>query len=381
MTGELREIPLMGGPVRFRGALDVERTGAGVLPWRLPTSARAQFPDESVERMATLPSGVRLAFVTTATVLEVEALTTVTRYEGAAGPSGPGALELVVDGALLRREPLSVGNVLHVSAGRGTTVPGPTCRVTFGQLPPGEKEIELWLPQQSRIELVCLRADAEVVPPPATGRRNWLHHGSSVSHFPEADSPADTWPVIAAALGGVELVNLSLAGNALLDPFVARAIRNEPADLISLKLGLNVVTGASFGRRAFGPAVHGFLDTIREGHPDTPLLVVSPVVCPPVEDTPGPVTRTAEGYFTALGTPAAVPGGALTLNVVREELARVVTARQAHDPHLHHLDGRELFGADDIPDLPDGLHPDTAGHRRIAERFAAFAFTHPGPFA
>ena len=41
-------------------------------------------------------------------------------------------------------------------------------------------------------------------------------------------------------------------------------------------------------RRAFTPAVHGFLDTIREGHPDTPLLVVSPILCPIHEDTPGP---------------------------------------------------------------------------------------------
>lgn len=367
--------------MRFRGVLDLERTETGVLPWRLPTWTRAQFPDESVERMATLSSGVRLAFVTTATLLEVEALTTVTQYEGSTERSEPGALELVVDGNLLRREPLPAGNVLHVSAGRGRTVPGPSCRVTFDQLPPGEKEIELWLPQQSRTELISLWADAAVVPPPATGRRSWLHHGSSVSHFPEADSPADTWPVIAAALGGVELVNLSLAGNARLDPFVARAIRDAPVSLISLKLGLNVVTGASFRRRSFGPAVHGFLDTIREGHPDTPLLVVSPVICPPVEDTPGPVTLTADGCFTALGTPADITSGALTVNVVRDELTRIVTARQVHDPNLHYLDGRDLFGTDDIPDLPDGLHPNTAGHRRIAERFAEIAFTRPGPFA
>jgi len=271
--------------------------------------------------------------------------------------------------------------VLHLTAGRGTLVPGPSCRVRFGQLPPGEKVIELWLPQQARTELVGLWADAEVLPPPATGRRRWLHHGSSVSHCPDADSAADTWPVIAASLGGVELINLSLAGNALLDPFVARAVRDEPASLISLKLGLNVVTGASFRLRSFGPAVHGFLDTIREGHPHTPLLVISPVICPPVEDTPGPATLAADGRFAALGACDDIPNGALTVNVVREELMRIVTSRRKLDANLHYLDGRDLFGADDVPDLPDGLHPNSAGQRRMAERFAKIAFTAPGPFS
>lgn len=31
--------------------------------------------------------------------------------------------------------------------------------------------------------------------------------------------------------------------------------------------------------RTFRPAVHAFLDTIREGHPDTPVLVISAVAC------------------------------------------------------------------------------------------------------
>ena len=89
-------------------------------------------------------------------------------------------------------------------------------------------------------------------------------------------------------LGGVDLVNLGFGGSALLDPFVARVIRDTGADLISLKIGINLVNTDLMRRRAFVPAVHGFLDTIRDGHPDTPLLVVSPIACPIHEDTPGP---------------------------------------------------------------------------------------------
>ncbi|SDP46763.1 hypothetical protein SAMN04487905_104238 [Actinopolyspora xinjiangensis] len=54
-----------------------------------------------------------------------------------------------------------------------------------------------------------------------------------------------------------------------------------------------------------------------------------------------------------------------------------------HDPNLHYLDGRELYGAVDFEELPlpDQLHPDAAAHRRIGERFHRFVLTADGPFA
>ncbi|WP_231911051.1 MULTISPECIES: SGNH/GDSL hydrolase family protein [Streptomyces] len=195
------------------------------------------------------------------------------------------------------------------------------------------KDVELWLPQQTPTELVELRADGDVLPPMPDGKRRWVHHGSSIGHGIEADGPTDTWPVVAAALGGVEVVNLSQAGNALLDPYVARTIRDMPADLISLKVGIIIVSLAAFRLRTFGPAVHGFLDTIRDGHPDTPLLLASPVSCPALEDTPGPTAMGPDGKITALGDPADVAGGALSLAVVRAELERIVMARRTRDPH------------------------------------------------
>jgi hypothetical protein len=58
-----------------------------------------------------------------------------------------------------------------------------------------------------------------------------------------------------------------------------RTIRNADADVISLKVGINLVNTDVMRLRAFGPAVHEFVDTIRDGHPSTPLLVVSPIFC------------------------------------------------------------------------------------------------------
>jgi hypothetical protein len=103
------------------------------------------------------------------------------------------------------------------------------------------------------------------------------------------------WPLLAASLGGVELVNLGFSGSALRDPFTARTMSTTPADLISVKIGINLVNTDLMRLRAFRPAVHGFLDTIRDGHPDAPLIVVSPIYCGIHEDTPArtPISTTS----------------------------------------------------------------------------------------
>lgn len=378
----MRAVPLTGGPVELRGALDVEFTPTGVMPRRLPGWTKEQYQDPSVYGVTVMPSGVRLVFRTDACELEFEVLTSTGQLDSDPRPRPTGMLELLVNGALAGRRQAPVGNVLRM-AGPGAVqrlIPGEPGIVRFSGLPAGMKNVELWLPQQTPTELVALRADGDVLPPLPDGRRRWVHHGSSISHCIEADGPTGTWPVVAAALGGVEVVNISQAGNALLDPYVARTIRDMPADLISLKAGINIVSLTAFRLRTFGPAVHGFLDTIRDGHPDTPLLLMSPVSCPALEETPGPTTMGRDGKITALGDPAQVAAGALSLRVVRAELERIVTVRQARDPHLHYADGRALLGPDEVDDLADGLHPTAAAYRRMGHRFAAHAFAKDGPF-
>ncbi|MPY47349.1 GDSL-type esterase/lipase family protein [Streptomyces acidicola] len=378
----MRAVPLMDGPVELRGALDLEITQAGVMPRRLPAWTKEQYQDPSVHGVTLMPSGVRLVFRTDACALELEVLTTTGQLDSDPEPRPTGMLELVVDGVLTGRRRAPVGNVVRMAALGAVQrlIPGGPGTVRFSGLPAGMKNVELWLPQQTPTELVALRADGEVLAPLPDGRRRWVHHGSSISHCIEADGPTGTWPVVAAMLGGVEVINLSQAGNAVLDPYVARTIRDMPADLISLKVGINIVSLAAFRLRTFGPAVHGFLDTIRDGHPDTPLLLVSPVSCPAVEETPGPTAVGPDGKITALSDPAAVAGGALSLAVVRAELARIVAARRDRDPHLHYLDGRELLGPDEAHDLADGLHPTAAAYRRMGKRFATHAFANDGPF-
>ncbi|CAM5712570.1 GDSL-type esterase/lipase family protein [Streptomyces griseorubiginosus] len=373
----------------LRGALDVERTELGVLPHRLPARARAQNTDEQLAMAESQPAGVRLVFRTRATVVKLESLPTKRTYVGAP-PRPHGLYDLVVDGRPAGQGSVLDGNVITVDMTAGTSElrPGPPGTVRFDGLSGEVKDVEIWLPHNETTELIALRTDAPVEPAPPADRRVWLHHGSSISHGSDAASPSRTWPAVAATLGGVELINLGLAGSALLDPFTARAVRDTPADVISLKIGINIVNHDLMRLRAFGPAVHGFLDTVREGHPDAPLLVVSPILCPIHEETPGPCfpdfSEIGEGRFRfrTMGDPAERATGKLTLQVIREELARIVKQRAAEDPHLHYLDGRELYGEPDAADLPlpDDLHPDAATHRLMGERFAGAVFGADGVF-
>ncbi|MGB2571881.1 GDSL-type esterase/lipase family protein [Micromonospora citrea] len=374
----------------LRGALDVQRTARGVLPHRLPAWARAQNTDGQLAMVEAQPAGVRLAFRTRATAIELDTLPTRHTYTGL--PDRPdGVYDLLVDGHLTDQASVTGGDTVTVDMTSGTAEhrSGPPGTVRFTGLPDRAKDVEIWLPHHERTELVALRTDAPVAPVPDRGRRVWLHHGSSISQGSNATSPTATWPALAADLGGVELVNLGFGGSALLDPFTARTMRDTPADLISVKIGINLVNTDLMRLRAFTPAVHGFLDTIRDGHPTTPLLVVSPIYCPIHEDTPGPgafdlaALATGQVRFRATGDPAERASGKLTLRVIRDELARITAQRAADDPNLHHLDGLDLYGEADFAELPlpDQLHPDTATHRRIAERFAKRAFAADGPFA
>ncbi len=377
------DIPLTAKLVR--GALELERTGRGLVPHRLPARARAQNTDPRLAMAEAQPAGVRLRFRTTADVVELETLRTKQVYPGAP-PRPDGRYDLLVDGQPAAQASVSDGNTLNVdlATGASSLTAGPPGVVRFAGLGGEPKDVQIWLPHNELTELVALRADAPVEAVP--GGRVWLHHGSSISQGSNAAGPATTWPALAATAAGVDLVNLGFSGNALLDPFTARALRDTPADLISVKLGINVVNADLMRLRAFGPAVHGFLDTIRDGHPDTPLVVVSPLYCPIHERTPGPGDFDHEALaagvvrFRATGDPAERAAGKLTLEVIRDELARIVTQRQASDSHLTYLDGRSLYGEADFADLPlpDDLHPCPAAHRRIAERFAALILDFKG---
>jgi lysophospholipase L1-like esterase len=85
------------------------------------------------------------------------------------------------------------------------------------------------------------------------------------------------------------------------------------------------------------------------------------------------------GRFVTLPGHDEIRAGCMTLVRVRELIQAVVALRrEAGDAQLHYVDGLTLFGAADAGDLPDDLHPNPAGYRRMGERFARRVFSDDG---
>jgi hypothetical protein len=376
----LQPVDLLNGPVRAAGIVELEHTPGGIVLHRMPTWARSRHNDIALSLLETMPSGGRLEMTTDATHIELDVQLTLLQLGST--PVQQAAFDLCVEGQLADSQRTSAGTVIVIEPLTGgiSFVPGEPTTITFDGLASGNKVVEIWLPQAATVTILAMRTDGTVSGPPQSGRR-WVHYGSSISHCLEATQPTGAWPVVAARLAGVDLQSFAFAGQCQLDPFAGRMIAAQPADLISLKLGINVVNADSMRERTFVPAVHGLLDTIRESHPNVPLLLITPIVCPVAEDHPGPTLLGADGRYRIVERSSELSKGALALRRIRELEAEIVSARQgAGDTNLYLMQGTDLFGSDDINDLPDGLHPNPAGYQRMGERFHQLAFRE-GPFA
>ncbi|MCV2394411.1 GDSL-type esterase/lipase family protein [Actinotalea sp. M2MS4P-6] len=361
--------------LEIRGSAWLERVAGGVLPHRLPARCRTRMPDGFARMVDEQGAAVRIRLRTAAGRVVVRGRPIATRLVG-----GPPPGDLVWD--VVRDAPL--GDVAPVrSTSTGTDLLDPASgdvRRTVGEVVevvaqlPGAgrlRDVEIWLPVDAAVVLRDVEADAPIHPPSPVSAPRWVHHGSSISQGAGAASPTTTWPAVAARAAGLDLVNLGMSGNAMLDPYVAGAIRDSGADVVSLEVGINVVNRDCLRERTFGPALHGMLDTIRSGLPSVPVVVISPLLCPLVEDVPGPTYFDPDrGRFATHGRADDRADGRLDLRRIRALVHEVVAVRD--DPALQHLDGRALWGEADEAAAPwsDAMHPDPAAHREIGRRFA-----------
>lgn len=336
------------------GHIDVRRRPGSVQPLRYP-SPEAGFYDPFTRWVASTPAGVRLRLRTDSNSIRLSVNQRLLAGEPGVEPRG--FYDLFVDGQYFGRAAAGGGLMLQPDF---TGVGDEKAMVGFDGLPAGDKGLELWLPQAATVSITGLELDdgASLAPWP-DGRRTVLFHGSSISHCMEASGASAGWPAVAAGLADLRHVNLGWAGSCLLSGLAARIIRDQRADAIVLKLGINVWSEGMLKERTFLDSAHSMLSIIREKHAATPVCVVSPIFSPGRED---------QGS-----------GGGLTLIRMRELLDQVVKARvAAGDGHIRYLSGLALFGSDDAHDLPDDLHPNTAGYRRMGERFHALMLSGEG---
>ena len=354
----------------LRGAAEIEGTVSGLRPRRLNAAARARMADDGALRAADDTAGVRLVLLTAAQSLTLEADISC-GADGDAAPAFPAVILALTDGLEVDRVVTAGGPLRRLRDGVMREEAGETLTHEFHLGGDGKRirEVTLHLPHTAAVLIRSVRLSSPAEPAPNSTSLRWLHHGSSISHGHEASDPLSRWPAAAARSLGIELVDLSLAGNAMLDPFVADTIATIPVDLITLKVGINPVGTAALRPRTLIPAWHGFLDRIRIAHPEVPILLISAISCPIHESTPGPTRRRTDGGHAGTAQPESPD--ALTLEMTRAVIDRVATARR--DPLIGVLDGRRLLGPADVQRLHDDVHPDQDGHALMAKRFVELA--------
>ncbi len=329
-------------PAMFAGAVSVEEGDGWLRPWRLPCDRLELFPtpEGSLVDRAKHASGVRLRLETDTTRLGVTFLPFASDTEA--------RLDLTHAGALLDSQIVTPG-------GAGAT---------FRDLPPGTKTVEVWLPLGCPVELTGLEVDdGATCHAAADPRFRWVTYGSSLTHCVAAHSPARSWPAIVARRADVHLTSLGFGGNCCLEPMVGMVIRDLPADLITMKLGINCISGA-LAPRTFAAAVTGLVQIVREKKPDTPIALISPIGYPPHETEPNVVGNTI-GQMR---------------DDIRDVHARLVARG---DRHLYHFNGLDVFNLDEIARYAeDQCHPNGDGIEVMAENFYRNVWSNlPGPGA
>lgn len=350
--------------------MDFDRRAEGLGIRRLPAWTRPQIPP-GLDVMLRMASGVRMVFTTNSEVVGLDASTTVI------GASREAARRVVFDlrigDEIIHRE-VQATNVIVPdprSAGRYSVDRGKVKTVWFNELGDDTKNIEIWLPHNAYVTLQQIHLGTALLDSPPDQRPRWIHYGSSISHCIEAESPTQTWPAVAALDADLCLTSFGFGGQCHLDQFVARTIANVEADLITIKVGINIVNMDSMRERVFVPAVHGFLDTIRENQPRTPICLISPIFCPSAEDRPGPTIPNASGKFETIEGFQNLRQGSMSLKRIRELLEDVVKTRRAtSDEPIDYFDGLRLFSEREAHLLPDDLHPNNEGYHLMGQRFS-----------
>jgi lysophospholipase L1-like esterase len=319
----LQQVPL--SEKLFHGAVSLEKTKEYMKPWRIPFDKKEFYPPNGISGQAELPAGVRMILRSNTQSIKIE-ITEATEFM---------EMDCLIDGTLVKTAYLSAGETM----------------VSFVSLPGQSKLIEIYLSQRLPVPISGIWIDEgaewELID---DSRLRWITYGSSITHCYYSDSPSQTWPALAANKMDFNLTSLGYSGNCHLEPMVARMIRDLPADFISICAGINIVGGNTLSERTFSPALIGFIQTIRDVHKDVPLVVISPIF-----------HREREKSENEVG---------LSLEKVRTEIVQVIDMLKRHgDQNIYYIDGLEMFGEEYEKYLPDGLHPNGAGDKIIADRF------------
>ncbi|MDF3130136.1 SGNH/GDSL hydrolase family protein [Kiritimatiellaeota bacterium B1221] len=314
------------------GAISLEQGENWVRPWRMNFADKVLFEESHGELILKMgdPAGIRVSFHTDSPYVELEV----------ANPNETDTsrlYDLVADGEYISSATVNLENN----------------RVRFDPLPEdASKRLEIWLPMAGKIQLKSLiTAEGSSLSPLEDTRLRWVTYGSSITQCNASFSPSRTWPATAARAKDLQLTCLGFGGQCHIDSMIGRQIRDIPADIITLKLGINVYGRGSLNERSFAPAIVGMVQTIREKHPTTPIGLVTAI---------HGCNRETEKNISGM-----------TLESYREQLRRAYQALKAHgDPHIFLFEGTGLLDKSLAHLLPDDLHPNGEGYEHMGNQVA-----------
>jgi len=302
-----------------------------------PRANPADFSRLPVDTWATaaLPVGVRFGFSgdTDAEALELK-YTTRTDDFGYRGPGAGRTFALYADGECIAEEVAVLGEgTVRLALGDGSRRP---------------EQFTVYLPEGMKPTVTSIDAVGGAIAP-APSQPRWLCYGDSLAEGWIASGPAGAWPAIAGRQFGLDVVNLGYAGAARGEIVSAEHVAGVPADVISISHGTNCWTRIPHSVVQMRANTAAFLAVVRQGHPDTPIVVASPVLRPDAEATPN-----------RLGA---------TLVDLRRAIEDVTQQRiDTGDTNLTLVSGDGVLTADH---LPDGIHPGDDGHVILAGTFGS----------
>ncbi len=330
----LRWIPLSSSDVEVDGLPWFAENGGELF--RLPVKLKDTYR-KPVWELAQSPSGGRVRFRTNSGTLAIRL-----EYPEPPGMSnmhafGQTGVDLYADGVYRDT----------AIAGRDSK-PGLTQEHTFFKdRPRTDREITLYLPLYMPVKVLGIGIEADARLQPATRfalGRPIVFYGTSITQGGCASRSGMSYQAILGRMLNVDYVNLGFFGNGRGEPELAAAVAAIDASAYVLDFAQNNPTVESL-REVYAP----FLETIRDKHPDTPVLVVTPIYAS--HESWAPDAR---------------------LDRMRE-LIRGAAARRigAGDRNLQIVEGTDLIGPWGGAGLVDGTHPNHLGFQWMAEGLAA----------
>ena len=303
--------------------------------YRLPLSLE-KVVREPVWNLAKSPSGGRIHFRTDATDIAI-------RVEYPSAPNmanmhafGQTGVDLYADGTYFATA------IADKDAKPGKTYE----KVYFKGMPAVERDITIYMPLYKPAKILSVGVNSQAhlrAPKPYSLPRPVVFYGTSITQGGCASRSGMSYQAILGRMLNIDFVNLGFSGNGMGEPEMARAVADIEAAAYVLDFGQNNRTAEAL-EKVYAP----FLAAVREKHPNTPILAITPIY-------------------------AAKEAAGDAENQKMRELIRQVVSRAiaAGDRHLQLVEGTDLLGPAQGDGLVDGSHPNDLGFQFMASGLAA----------